>query len=77
MVDDAVAPFEDLLAREEIAWMRDQLGCLLEDDPRARDALAGARPRGVVDDSGERLKPDIPGVDHTALFESLPEDETG
>ncbi len=76
MVDDAVAPFEDLLAAEDLAWMRDQLGCLLEDDPHARDALAGARPR-VVDDSGERIKPDIPGVEHTALLGALPEDETG
>ncbi|MEZ4444813.1 MAG: hypothetical protein R3B72_37405 [Polyangiaceae bacterium] len=52
-IDDAVAPFTDLLPSEEIAWMRVQLACVLEDSQEAREAMNGARPRHV-DESGER-----------------------
>ena len=53
-VDDAVAPFEDLLPPDELGWMRERLADLLEEDPEAKAVLAGARPR-IVDDSGERV----------------------
>jgi hypothetical protein len=79
LIDDAVAPFEDLLDRADLEWMRNQLACLLEDDPRACEALNAARPRGrggVVDDSGEVLKPELGGVDGTAIMRpQLDEDE--
>lgn len=61
-VDDAVAPFEDLLPPEELSWMRERLADLLEQDPDAKATLAGARPR-IVDDSGERV---LQGVDDPA-----------
>ena len=61
-VDDAVAPFQDLLPPEELSWMRERLADLLEQDPEANATLAGARPR-IVDDSGERV---LRGVDEAA-----------
>ena len=53
-VDDAVAPFQDLLPPEELSWMRERLADLLEQDPEANATLAGARPR-IVDATEDAL----------------------
>lgn len=56
-IEAVVAPYVGKLPDDEVAWMRDQLAELLESDPEARAALAGAHPRKAVDHSGERTKP--------------------
>jgi hypothetical protein len=55
-IEQALAPFRDALAPEDLAWLREELARILADDPEARAALHGAHPR-VVDESGERVQP--------------------
>jgi len=64
-VQDAIAPFVGRLDGEDIAWMREQLAQLLEDDGEAAAALLGAHPRNV-DHSGERVQPGIEEEEATA-----------
>lgn len=52
-IDAAVAPYVGRLPAAEIAWMRERLAETLATEPRAKDLAARARPRPVVDESGE------------------------
>lgn len=52
----ALAPFQDELDPEEIAWMRDALAAELEEDAELQALLSAVHPASV-NGSGERLKP--------------------
>lgn len=52
-IDAAVAPYMNLVSRDDLAFMRDELAELLVQDERAARALRRARPREDVDASGE------------------------
>ncbi len=54
-IDAAVAPYVGRLPAEEIAWMRERLAETLASEPGAADLLKRARPRAVVEQSGEVL----------------------
>ncbi|MBI4702875.1 MAG: hypothetical protein HY744_17295 [Deltaproteobacteria bacterium] len=55
-LEAAIAPYRGKLPLADLEWMREQLALLLDEDPAARAALAGAYPR-QVDESGERVRP--------------------
>ena len=52
-IDAAVAPYVNLVSRDDLAFLRDELAELLVQDERAARALRRARPREDVDASGE------------------------
>jgi len=52
-IDAAVAPYAGRLSAEEIDWMRGRLAEMLATELHAKDLLQRARPRGVVEASGE------------------------
>jgi hypothetical protein len=52
-IDAAIAPYVAWLPADDIAWMRERLAETLAEDPRAKDLAGRARPRAVVEESGE------------------------
>lgn len=52
-IDAAVAPYVNLVSRDDLEFLRDELAALLVQDERAARALRRARPREDVDASGE------------------------
>jgi hypothetical protein len=57
-IDEAIEPLVGKVSDEELDWLRGSLAALLQDDPAAARALAGAYPR-QVDESGARVRPPV------------------
>jgi hypothetical protein len=61
-VEDAVAPYADLLEPDDLAWLAGCVADLVDHDVDAASAYQGARPR-LIDDSGERVLSGVEAVE--------------
>ena len=58
-IEAALRPYVDGLDEEQLAWMKERLAGLFDEEPATRELLSQAHPRGEIDVSGERLRPGV------------------
>jgi hypothetical protein len=75
-IDRALQPYAAALAPEDLAWARDRLAELLEEDDAAHELLDAAYPR-TVERSGEQVRPTATLQQPLAAREGAKGDGTG